>query len=245
MWLDRLSQDLHYAVRSLRRSPMFTVSAILSLALGIGASTTVFSIADTVFLRPLPYANPQQLMWVGVRFSRMQMEFLASPDYVAWRRDNRVFESLAATQARGGETMLLNGPNAQEVHAVKVSSNFLSTFGIKPALGRDFAASEELPDGPKAVMLSNQMWRHHFQGQASVVGQTVRLNGDSYVVAGVLPESFVYPMDVPLDVMTTLPISPVASHHDRAMIDVGGVRKTEARNCHRPSPRGCRTFIYS
>jgi hypothetical protein len=84
-WLDCLLQDLRYAARSLRHSPAFTIAAVLSLALGIGAGTAVFSIADTVFLRPLPYAHPEQLAWVANRFPGMGIEFLASPDYVAWQ----------------------------------------------------------------------------------------------------------------------------------------------------------------
>ena len=120
-WLDQLLQDLRYAWRSLRRSPAFTIAAVLSLALGIGAGTSIFSIADTVFLRPLPYAHPEQLTWVANRFPGMGIEFLASPDYVAWRRDNSVFQQLAATQVHGGETMLLNGSDPAEVHAVRVS----------------------------------------------------------------------------------------------------------------------------
>ena len=135
MWIERLRQDLHYAARSLRRSAAFTAAAVLSLALGVGASTGVFSIADTIFLRPLPYPHSDRLLWIAVRFPSMKTEFLASPDYVAWRRGNHVLEELAATQAGGGQTVLLNGPEAAQVHAVRVSSNFLATLGIRPALG--------------------------------------------------------------------------------------------------------------
>ncbi len=217
LWLDRLSQDLHFAARTLLRSPAYAVAAVLSLALGIGAGTAVFSIADTVFLRPLPYAHPEELLWVANRFPGMNVEFLASPDYVAWRRDNHVFRQLAATQAHGGDTMLLNGSQSVQVHAVRVSANFLSTFGVRPILGRDFTQNEELPNGPKAVLISYRLWRDRFRAAKNISGQTIRLDGDSYTVAGVLPASFAFPMDVKVDVMTTLPVSPTASHHDRSM----------------------------
>src|SRR5580658_8052835 len=96
--LARFWQDLRYAARILRRGPAFTIAAVLSLALGIGATTAVFSIADTIFLRPLPYADAGQLTWVAIRFPYIaDVEFVPSPDYVAWRRDNRVFRELAAT----------------------------------------------------------------------------------------------------------------------------------------------------
>ena len=214
---DRLGQDLHYALRTLRRNVSFTVAAVLSLALGLGASTAVFSIADTVFLRPLPYPQPQKLMWVSIQFPSMKTEFLPSPDYVAWRRDNHVFEKLAATQAFAGESMLLGGPKPTEVQVVRVSSNFLATLGLHPALGRDFAPGEELPNGPKAVLISNSLWRTRFTANREVTGHTIVLDGKPYTVAGVLPVSFVFPMDVKVDVMATLPVSPTASHHDRSM----------------------------
>jgi predicted permease len=214
-WLERTWQDLRYALRVLRQSPGFSVAVILSLALGIGASTAVFSIADTVFLRPLPYSDPNRLLWVSVHFS--DREFLLSPDYVAWRRDNHVFEQLAATQASGGDNMILNGSDPAEVNVRRVSFNFLSTLGVSPLLGRSFTREEELPNGPKAVLLVNQFWRSHFNARKDIVGRSISLDGRSYTVIGVLPASFVFPMDVKLDILTTLPVSPTASHHDRGM----------------------------
>src|SRR5450755_1917172 len=97
VWFGRAWQDLRYAARAFRQSPWFSLAAVVSLALGIGASTAVFSIADTVFLRPLPYRDAGRLLWVAIRFPGLGPEFLPSPDYVAWRRENRTFEELAAT----------------------------------------------------------------------------------------------------------------------------------------------------
>jgi putative ABC transport system permease protein len=214
-WLERTWQDLRYALRVLRHSPGFSVAVILSLALGIGASTAVFSIADTVFLRPLPYSDPDRLVWVSVRFPTM--EFVLSPDYVAWRRDNHVFEQLAATQAGGRRPMILNGSDPAEVHAARVSFNFPVTFGAAPLLGRSFTPQEELPNGPKAVLLMSQFWRNRFHARKDIVGQSISLDNQPYTVIGVLPESFVFPMDGKLDLLTTLPVSPTASHHDQSM----------------------------
>jgi len=216
-WLDQLSQDLRYASRTLLRNRAFSFAAILSIALGIGAGTAVYGIADTVFLRPLPYNKPDQLMWVAVRFPRLRTEFLASPDYALWRRENDMFQSMAATQSHGGQTMLLNGEHAVQVRDARVSANFLRTFGIRPAIGRDFKEAEELPDGPRAVLLTNYFWREHFHGYAHVVGKTIEMDGQPYTVIGVLPRSFEFPMDIKLDVLTTLPVSPAASWHDRSV----------------------------
>jgi putative ABC transport system permease protein len=235
-WLDRLLQDLRYAARTLRRNSAFTPAAVLSIALGIGAGTAVYSIADTVFLRPLPYAHPEQLMWVAARFPKMRTEFLGSPDYVAWRRDNFVFQDLAATQVFGGGTMLLNGENAAEIHEVRVSANFLQMLGVRPALGRDFTAEEELPNGPKAVLLTDRLWQQRFNRDPAIVGKSIRLDGQPYTIIGILPRRFVFPTDVKLDVITTLPVSPTVSWRDRSLAAwavygrlKAGVSMTQAR----------------
>ncbi|HYL73031.1 MAG TPA: ABC transporter permease [Bryobacteraceae bacterium] len=215
--LARFGQDLRYAARVLRRGPAFTVAAVLSLALGIGATTAVFSIADTIFLRPLPYADADRLVWVAIRFPSIGSEFVPSPDYVAWRRDNRVFQQLAATQAGAYNFMVLGGPDPAEVRVARVSANFLDAFAAAPAFGRTFSAEEELPNGPKAVLLTNQFWRGHFQSRHDVLGSSITLDGQPYTIAGILPQSFVYPVDVHVDLLTTLPVSPTASHSDRSI----------------------------
>ena len=215
--IDTLVPELRFAFRSFRSAPSFTLAVLASLALGIGASTAVFSIADAVFLRPLPYAAADRLLWVGTRFPGMDGAFLASPDYVAWRRDNRVFESLAATQAHGPQQMLLNSSHPEQVYAARVSANFLKTFAIRPMLGRDFRDEEELPNGPRVVLLSNRLWREYFHADAGILGKAIELDGTAYTIAGVLPKDFVYPMDAPVDLLTTLPVAPNASHKDRSM----------------------------
>jgi putative ABC transport system permease protein len=214
---DRLWRDVHYAARILRRAPAFTAAAVLSLALGIGATTAVFSIADTVFLRPLPYADAGRLVWLGVRFSSIGIDFLPSPDYVAWRRDNRTFQALAATQAHFGTTMVLGTSDPAEVSTGRVSANFLDAFAVTPAFGRSFRPEEELPNGPKAVLLMYPFWRDHFHSRRDIVGSAIALDGQSYTVTGILPQSFVYPVDVKVDLLTTLPVSPTAGHRDRNM----------------------------
>jgi putative ABC transport system permease protein len=211
----RFSQDLRYAARVLRRSPAFTAAAVLSLALGIGATSAVFSIADTIFLRPLPYRDAAQLTWVGIRFPGINAEFVPSPDYVAWRRDNHTFQQLAAAGFQGA--MLLGGTNPAEIQGARVSANFLDAFAVTPAAGRTFTAQEELPNGPKAVLLTSQFWRDRFQSRRDVVGSSIPLDGQPYTVIGILPSSFAFPVDTRVDVLTTLPVSPTASHRDPSM----------------------------
>ncbi|MDR3700025.1 MAG: ABC transporter permease [Candidatus Sulfopaludibacter sp.] len=211
----RFSQDLRYAARVLRRSPAFTAAAVLSLALGIGVSTAIFSIADTIFLRPQPYRDAAQLTWVAIRFPDNNAEFLPSPDYVAWRHDNQAFEQLAATGFNG--TMVLGGPSPAEVRGARVSANFLDAFAITPAAGRSFNTQEELPNGPKAVLLTDHVWRDRFQSRRDILGSSIPLDGQPYTVIGILPPSFAFPLDTRIDLLTTLPVSPTANHRDRSM----------------------------
>lgn len=210
-------QDLSYAARVLRRQPTFTVAAMLSLALGIGAATAVFSIFDMVYLRPLPYSDGGRLVWVGITLPSLGGEFLLSPDYVAWRRDNHVFEQLAATQGSFTSTMILGGADSVEVRAGRVSANFFDTFAVRPELGRTFQEQEELPNGPKAVILTHEFWVDHFHRRADLVGSSVMLDTQPYTVVGVLPASFVNPVDLKADLFTTIPVTPTATHGDRTM----------------------------
>jgi predicted permease len=214
-WVASLWQDVRYALRSARRAPGFSAAAVLSLALGIGAATVVFSVADTVYLRPLPYRAPDQLQWVGIKFN--EAEFLPSPDYVTWRRDNSVFAAMCAMQLQGGRSETLGRADPVEVHTTRVSYNFLDTLGVQPVLGRSFRPEEELPNGPKAILITDRLWRERFGGRRDVVGQTVVLNGEEYSLIGVLPPRFVMPLGVASDVLATLPVSPTARHFDVSM----------------------------
>ncbi|MGH9640715.1 MAG: ABC transporter permease, partial [Bryobacteraceae bacterium] len=184
--IEALFRDLRYGVRMLRKNRAFTAAAVLSLALGIGASTAVFSIVDTVFLRPLPYPDPARLVWVAVRFPSFKMAFLLSPDYVAWLRVNQVFSELAATQYGGSETMVLGGPAPAEIRAMSVSYNFPETLGVRPELGRLFAPKEELPNARKTVLLTDHFWRDHFHANRKVLGKVIMLAGQPYTVIGIL-----------------------------------------------------------
>ncbi|MDQ2840556.1 MAG: ABC transporter permease [Acidobacteriota bacterium] len=216
-WLERLVDDLHFGLRVLRKAPAFSAGAILSLALALGAGTAIFSIVDTVFLRPLPYPNPGALAWVAIRFPSYRAEFVPSPDYVAWRRHNRTFEDLAATRLSAETTSVLNGTEPAEGKFAHVSSNFPTTLGVSPVLGRSFNAEEELPNGPRATILTDNFWRKHFGARREAIGKPLRLDGTNYQIIGVLPRSFVFPLDLAVDGLVTLPVSPTASHHDQAM----------------------------
>src|SRR5437773_1224698 len=214
-WLSGIRQDLEYALRSVRRTPAFSTAVVLSLTLGIGAATVVFSVADTVYLRPLPYRAPDELMFVAMRMFGLEM--VTSPDYVAWRRDHSAVLELAAMQFHGGNAAILGDKEPVEVRTTRVSYNFVTALGVQPAMGRNFEQREELPNALKTALLTDVLWRKHFRAQPDLVGQNIALDGVTYQVIGVLPPSFVMPMEVPTDILTPLPVSPTLSHHGRDM----------------------------
>ena len=218
-WLTELRQDLEYALRSARRAPFFGAAVVLSLALGIGAATAVFSIADTVYLRPLPYAAPDRLMFVAMRMFHLEM--VLSPDYAAWRKDQSTFQDLAAMQYHGGNSAILagqaRGEDPIEVRVTRVSYNFLTTLGVTLALGRNFEPRDELPSAPRAALLTDTLWRTRFHSQPGIVGRNIVLDGVPYQVLGILPRSFLMPLEVRTDILTPLPVPPGIGHHDRAL----------------------------
>jgi predicted permease len=214
-WIWSAWQDLRYAGRSLRRSPGFTTAVVLSLALGIGAATVVFSVADTIYLRPLPYPAQQDLMFVAVRM--LGSEFVMSPDYVAWRRDNSAFAEFAAMQLHGGSVAILGANDPVEVHTTRVSYNFVTALGVQLAKGRNFQLQDEPPNAPRTAILTESVWRRHFRTRSDIVGENITLDGQPYRVVGVLPPSFVMPLEAPAEILTTLPVLPTLSHHDRGM----------------------------
>ena len=212
-WLTGLRQDLEYGLRSGARAPIFGAAVVLSLALGIGAATVVFSVADTAYLRPPPYPAPGELMFVAMKIFHLEM--VLSPDYVAWRRDHSAFQELAAMQFHGGSSATLGGREPIEVHVTRVSYNFVTTLGVRLAMGRNFEQNEESPRAPKTALLTDALWRSRFGSRAGVIGQNITLDGVAYQVIGVLPRSFLMPMNVQPDILTPLPIAGTPGHHDR------------------------------
>ena len=212
-WVSGVGQDLQYALRAMRRTPGFSAAVVLSLGMGIGAATVVFSVADTVYLRPLPYRAPRELMFVAMRIFHLDM--VLSPDYAAWRKDQSAFAELAAMQLHGGNAAILGDKEPVEVRTTRVSYNFITTLGVQPALGRNFTQAEELPNAHKTALLTDALWRKRFRARGDIVGQGIVLDGLAYQVIGVLPPGFVMPMEITTDILTPLPVSPTAGHHDR------------------------------
>jgi len=190
-FLDTMLQDLRYGLRMLRKSPGFTAVAILTLALGIGANTAIFSVVNGVLLNPLPYPEPDQLVTVCNGTASSLETWLAYPDFLDMVRDNHSFSSLAAYESLVSANLLGQG-EAERVSVTEVSSNFFSTLGVSPILGRNLSSAENQLNGPPAVMLSGGFWKRKFGGSPGIVGKAIDLDGTDYTVVGVLPENFYF-----------------------------------------------------
>ena len=200
-----ISQNLRYAVRFMRQSPGFTAVIVLTLALGIGANTAIFSVVYSALLRPLPYRDPGELLFVGEsreQYPQIEISQSSYPDFRDWQRASKSFQSLAGYNGDG--FIIDTGGEPKLALATSVTSNFFSTLGVKPALGRDFTDGEDKPDGPHFVILSDAFWRSEFGARPDVVGTAIRLDGKPVTIIGVLPRDFEFapgnasPLWVPL-----------------------------------------------
>jgi predicted permease len=186
--VENVVGDLRFAVRQLVKHPGFAATAIVVLALGIGASVAIFGFVDAALLEPLPYTNPGQLMSVNESSVESPRWPLSYPDYLDWQRLNKSFSSL---DVYSGSGYLLRTPRgAEPVQAERVSGGFFQTLGVRPMLGRDFYADENRPAGPDVLLLSYGTWLHRFGARGDAVGQTVDLDGRAFTVIGVLPRGF-------------------------------------------------------
>ncbi|MHB8755748.1 MAG: ABC transporter permease [Candidatus Acidiferrales bacterium] len=188
--MNTLLQDLKYAVRMLAKAPGFAAIAILTLALGIGANTALFSVVNGVLLSPLPYPHPNQVVSVYGSVAEFNEASISYPDFLDWVRDNRTFSSLAAY--RRDSFNLLGKNDAQRVSAMEVSAAFFPTLGVNPTLGRNFSPNEDQLNGPPAVILSGGFWKTKFASSPDIIGKTLNLDGSDYTVVGVLPANFYF-----------------------------------------------------
>jgi MacB-like periplasmic core domain len=190
-FIETLLQDIRFGLRMLHKSPGFTVVAVLTLALGIGANTSLFSVVNGVLLNPLPYPHPDQVVIASNTSSTLPETWISYPDFLDWVRDNHSFSSLAAYESLVSFNLLGQG-EPERISVTEISSGFFPTLGVTPVLGRNLSPAEDQLNGPPAVILSGGFWKTKFGGLADIVGKAINLNGTDYTVVGVLPENFYF-----------------------------------------------------
>jgi predicted permease len=187
-FVETLGQDVHYGLRVLGKNPGFTVIAVLTLALAIGATTAIFSVLYAVLLRPLPYQDAARLMVLNETTPKVGAVSVSYPNFLDWRTASHAFSQMAAVHQVGFNLAGISQP--ENISGDAVSPAFLSTIGVRPFLGRDFNASEENAGTPPVLLLSYQLWQSHFGSDTSAVGKTITLDGRSLTIVGVLPANF-------------------------------------------------------
>lgn len=203
--MGSLLADLRHALRMMRRNPGFTAVAIAALALGIGANTGIFSVIDKVLLEPLPYPDAGRIVRLGRKFPGGVGYSNSIPKYMAWRH-NDVFSAMALYDQGGPGLNLSTGDRPQQIKGVHVSKDYFNVFGIMPFRGRTFNVQEDSPNGPKAAIISNSLWKSHFGGDPGILGKTIVLNGEPYPVIGIMPPHFI--PDPPAEVWIPLQADP-------------------------------------
>ncbi|MBO0861787.1 MAG: ABC transporter permease, partial [Chloracidobacterium sp.] len=185
-WIDGFWQDLRYGVRMLRMRPGFTIVASLTLALGIGANTAIFSVVNALVFNPLPYPNPQRLVWVTNVFRGNEM--IGVSDYLTYQTQSKAFDGLAAFDV--GDRILTASDGPAPVNIVQATASLFPTLGVAPKLGRAFTPEEDRPGAPPVIILSYELWRRRFGGDPSVIGRSVPFGGGSSLILGVMAPGF-------------------------------------------------------
>jgi predicted permease len=187
-FLETLLQDIRFALRMLRKSPGFAAVAVLTLALGIGANTAIFSAVYGVLLEPLPYKNPSRLIVLNETTPKVGTVSVSYPNFLDWRKESREFSQIALLHRVGFNLAGVSQP--ENISGDAVSPNFLSMLGVHPFLGRDFEPSEEKSGTPPVLLLSYALWQSHFGGDRSAIGRSITLDGRSFTIIGVLPPNY-------------------------------------------------------
>ena len=191
-WFETLIQDARYGVRSLLHTPGFTLAALLTLALGIGANTAIFSVVDAVLLRPLPYPQPDRIVALMRRHPDGAWNRHTGRRYLEFREHLRGVEGVAAWIGSSGVN-LVTGDTAEFVRMMRVSSQFFDVFGVPPAIGQPFTREQDVAGGPAVVILGDELWRRTFGADPGVIGRSIVLGEQSLTVIGVMPPTFVPP----------------------------------------------------
>lgn len=198
--METLVQDVRYAIRGFRRNPVFTITVVATLMLGIGATTAVFSVVDRILFRPLPYAHADRLVSLGLVHSLETQEFMTGRFYYDWRSAQKAFGSMTAENAVTGECDLTDR-NPEQLSCPYIEASFLPTLGISPVLGRNFLPEETRPGAPNVTLISYVLWLTHYNLDPGILNKTINIDGSPVRVVGVLPKEFEMPRLQAADVL--------------------------------------------
>jgi putative ABC transport system permease protein len=237
-FIETVWQDLKWGARALRRSPGFATIAILTLALGIGANAAIFSVVNTVLLRPLPWSEPHRAVMIWSKWTSFDKTWVATGEIVDYRKRSRTLQDIAAW---GDGQVNLTGGNAEpeRISAASVTANTFSTLGVAPMVGRTFTVQEDVPNGPRVVVLGYGLWHRRYSGDTALVGQSILINGNSFQVVGIMPPGFVLPTDFrnpePTQLWTPLQMDPASTDHGSHGFYAAGRLRPEATVAHASS----------
>ena len=219
--METLLADVRQSFRVLIKSPGFTIVAILALALGIGANTAIFSVIDRVLLAPLPFPDSERIMRVQRKSPNGNGSSVSIPKFMAWRKSG-TFQSMAAYDFGSVSLNLGTSDRPNPVNGMHVTADFFSVFGVMPLLGRTFSPEEDSPNAGKFVVLTSNMWKNRLGGDRDIVGRTITLSGEPYVVLGVLPEN--YQSDPPTDLYLPAQLDPNSTNQGHMYYVAGRLR---------------------
>ena len=222
--LECLQQDFRFALRQLRKSPGFTTVAVLTLALGIGANTAVFSILYSALLKPLPYRDASRLMVLNETTPNVGVVSVSYPNFLDWRAQSHTFSEMAALDTVAFNLSGVTEP--ESISGLAVSPNFLAMMGIRPVIGRDFETAEEQSGTAPVAILSYSLWQRRFGGEASALGRNIVLDGRDFTIVGVLPSDFLVPSNgdvlIPIGVWITNHAEEAHGRADRGDMTIMG-----------------------
>ena len=229
--MQSLFADIRNAARLFAKSPGFAVFAVLTLSLGIGANTAVFSLVNAFFLRPLPFPEPGRLVLLSQKHQRKGLAAsVCYPDFLDWQRENRSLQSVGAIQDWSFNLVDRNAPEL--VRGGRVSASFFGMLGVQPLIGRDFLPEDDSPPATRTVLISEGLWQRRFGGRPDIAGQVIKLDGVAHTVIGVMPRAQQFPPQ--FDLWTPLALdAPAPARRPLPQCD----RPPEAGSSHRHGTR--------
>ena len=210
--METFLQDLRYGIRVFLRNPGFTAVAVIVLALGIGANSAIFSVINAVLLRPLPFREPERLIFVHQTQTQLPISPTTVADYLDWKARTKLFENISCFVAYGARN-LSGGEQAEQLTIVFVSADLFPMLGVQPMVGRNFLPQEEKPDRYHVALLSYGLWQRRFGADRSMIGKPLKMDGVDYTVVGVMPPNFKFPISGdsfshPVDLWVPFPLTP-------------------------------------